>query len=405
MIFYLNKVVGRDRAITARERVMDRGLWRRVLAAAAALAGLALSAAEPAIARAATSPPLDACIAAEARRLDFSGVVSVVRPHATTTYAQGLTGGAGSPPITAATRFNLGSASRMFTAVAVAQLLDAHKIGLDDPIGRYVSGLTAEASSVTVRQLLNHSSGLGNYFAPQNLPALIRARTLQDLKALAAGEKPAFPPGSRFAYSDTGFLLLGLMVEQVSGQAFGDYLQAHVFRPAGMTATSLEADGLGPTALGETAMPEGPPAPGPAPRRPLRPAQEAALHGASAGGAFSTAGDLQRFFAALSRRRLTSAASLSMLTSAQIVAAPATASQPERDYGFGFGVGRFDGHPWFGHNGGALGVNVEATVFPDDQASVVVLANRDPPAASLLFRDVRAALLDRAASPACASAS
>jgi CubicO group peptidase (beta-lactamase class C family) len=242
-----------------------------------------------------------------------------------------------------------------------------------------------------------------------------------------AADKPQFPPGSRFSYSDTGFLLLGLMIERVSGQSYGDYLQSHIFGPAQMTNTAL--DPAPARAVGMTAMPtppeglvmrgaeagpakgsaaggDGPmllrPAPGTLPPSgALRVADEAALHGSSAGGSFSTAGDMQKFFAALSQGKLTSVATMKMLVSAQIVAAKAQGAQPEHDYGFGFGVGRIDGHRWWGHNGGAPGVNAEATVFPDNQLSIVVLANRDPPAATMLFHELRTALFDPAKRQMC----
>jgi CubicO group peptidase (beta-lactamase class C family) len=387
---------------------MDRNKKWRGLAVAAACAASALSASRPGpTARAAS--PLRECIVKTAQALGFSGVISVVRAAGGATYAQGLTDGPGSAPIGAGTPFNLGSTGKMFTAVAVAQLIDAGAIKLDDPIGRHVAGLTAEASAVTVRQLLDHSSGLGNCFAPENLPALIKARSAIDLLPLAANDKPAFAPGSRFSYSDTGFLLLGLMIERVSGRSYGDYLRDHVFEPARMTATSLQPPPEPARAVGMTSMPPMTPgrpmllAPGAAEpgRGALRPAQEAALWGGPAGGAFSTAGDMQRFFAALLAGKLTSAASLKMLVSPQIVAAQASPGQAEGDYGFGFGVGRFDGHRWFGHNGGAPGVNAEATAFPDDQTAIVVLADRDPPAATAVFRQLRAAIFEPAAGKLC----
>lgn len=377
------------------------------LGAAVVGAGLAVSVSQAAPASAAGLAPIKDCVATQARKLDFSGIVSVVRRGESATYAHGLTAGPGSPPITSATSFNLGSAGKMFTAVAVAQMIDGGKIKLDDPIGGFVRGLTAEASRVTVRQLLDHSSGLGNYFAPENLPALIKARTLRDLLPLVAADKPEFPPGERFAYSDTGFLLLGLLIEQVSGESYGDYVRGHIFAPAGMAATGL--DPAPERAIGMTAMPDPMQGVGAAggqrllmqPGGPLRPAAEAALYGGAAGGSFSTEADMRKFFAALLSDKLTSAKSLAMLVSPQMVAAKAEGGQPERDYGFGFGVGRFDGHRWFGHNGGAPGVNAEAIEFPDDQVTVVVLANRDPPSATILFRLLRAALFEPAAGQAC----
>ena len=157
--------------------------------------------------------------------------MSIVQPAGPTTFAQGAPENA---------RFNLGSAGKMFTGVAVGQLIDAGKVRLEDPIGAQVKGLTSEAAAVTVRQLLTHTSGLGNFFSPENLVAIEKARTASDLLSLVASDKPSFPPGSRFQYSNTGFLLLGILVERVSGQSYGRYLDEHVFNPAGMVTTGLE---------------------------------------------------------------------------------------------------------------------------------------------------------------------
>jgi len=372
-----------------------------------------------------TSDALLKCVAAEAAKSDFSGVVSIMRPGGTTVHAQGRMAGPGSTSIFDGAQFNLGSASKMFTAVAVAQLADAKKIDLDDPIGRYVDGLTPEAAAVTIRQLLTHSGGLGDFFSPDNLPSLQKARSLSDLKPLLAGETPAFAPGSRFQYSNSGFLLLGLMIERVSGQPFASYLKRHVFKPAKMTNSGLVPGPRSKLAVGMTTMPELPPLPagamrgpdrapsgpppGPPPGAaggpdalrlpppgPLRPAVEAALIGNSAGGAYSNAADMQRFFAALLAGQLTSAAMRDALIAPQIVAVPAKEGAPARSYGLGFGVGAYEGHRWTGHNGGTLGVNVDTKTFPDDATSVVVMTNRDPPMADAMMRKVQSLLFDGA---------
>lgn len=373
------------------------------------------------VAEALGSTPLAQCVAAEAQRLDFSGVVSIVQPGGTTTSAWGALDKVGGPRIGPDTRFNLGSASKMFTAVAVAQLVDAGKVHLEDPIGLQVKGLGAEAATVTVRQLLTHSAGLGNFFSPENLPALEKARSVSELLPLVASEKPSFAPGSRFQYSSSGFLLLGMLIERVSGQSYDQYLQRHLFEPARMVATGLEPGPAAIQAVGMTAMPAHPPGPagrsaasgsphlnpgaGAAhPKGPLRPAPEAVLRGNPAGGCYSTATDLQRFFAALLGGQLISAAMLKAFSSPQIVAAPMLGGAPQGDYGFGFGVGTVESHRWFGHNGGAPGVNTEAVTFPDDRTAVVVMSNRDPPSASALFRKVRGVLFDPAALKACAAA-
>ena len=386
------------------------------LGAAAALASLAAS--NEARPGGPGGPALDRCIAAEAGRLHFSGVVSVARPEGTITWSQGASGAA-SAQAGADTRFNLASAGKMFTAVAVAQLVDAGKVRLDDPIGLQVKGLTPQAAAVTVRQLLTHSSGLGNFFTPDNLPAIEKARSVSDLLPLVTAEKPSFPPGSRFDYSNSGFLLLGALIERASGLGYGQYLDQHVFRPAGMVASGLDAGPASTRAVGMTNLPAHPPRPpaggagpghpgpgrgGPPPQGPLRPAPEAALHGTPAGGGYSTAADLQRFFAALAAGRLTSAAMLKELTSPQIVAAPAKGELPQLDYGLGFGVGAASGHRWFGHNGGAPGVNAETAAYPGDRITVIVLSDRDPPGATRLFRKLQAALFDPEVMSSCAAA-
>jgi CubicO group peptidase (beta-lactamase class C family) len=316
--------------------------------------------------------------------------------------ATGRRAGPGSPPIAAGSRFNLGSASKMFTAVAVAQLIDTGKVALDDPVGKFVPGLTAEASAVTVRQLLTHTSGLGDFFAPQNMAAMMRARTASDLLPLVADQKPAFPPGTRFAYSNTGFALLGIVVERVSGQTYAEYLRTRVFAPAGMKDTGRDPEPLACLAVGMTAHQPGMSPGQPAPPGPLHPAP-GATHGfgSPAGGLYSTAGDMQLFFTALAAHRLASPWITAGLTAPQFTVEPAGEGKPARSYGYGFGTGVFEGHRWFGHNGGSLGVNAEAAAFPDDGWTAVVLSNRDPPAATRLFRYARALILHSGALGAC----
>ena len=346
---------------------------------------------------------LRACVSARADTLDFSGAVLITHDGRTMTYARGKR--PDGAPITSQSRFNIGSAGKMFTGVAVGQLVDKGQVELDAPIGRYVDGLTAEASKVTIRQLLTHSSGLGNFFTPDNLVAIERAKTLSALKPLVAADVPAFEPGARFAYSNSGFLLLGLLIEQVSGQTYDAYLAEHVFAPAGMTASSLAPDAPDASVQGMTSgapllRPPGsggpqqnragdrPPPAGnpPRPAAVLRPSVESVLPGTSAGGAFSTAEDLERFFSALQSGRLVKPETARLLQEKQIVSGPARGNLPELGYGLGFSVSRFEDRPWFGHSGGTLGVNAEAIAFPQDDAVVVVLANRDPPMAAELLR-------------------
>jgi len=370
---------------------------------------------------AAKEAPLAACMAARADAADLSGVALVVRNGASTTFARGKVEGPDSTAITADTRFNMGSMTKMFTAIAVAQLIEAGKVSLDDPIGKHVDGLTPGTSAVTVRQLLTHSGGLGSIFRPDTEALLANARATRDLKPIVATETPGFTRGSRHQYSNSGFVLLGLLVEAASGQDYADYLDAHVFKPAGMSKTSLA---LGDAATRATPMTRGmgeprrlppggpnaaPPGPGgpdmrmmpPPADGPLRPFVGMGRYGSPAGGAYSTAADMARFFQALLAGRLIRPETLRSFTGPQIVAAPARGDRPELHYGFGFGNGSFDGHRWFGHNGGAPGVNADGGAFPDDDTIIVVMSNRDPPAAGRLYNDLRGIMLDDAKRATC----
>jgi CubicO group peptidase (beta-lactamase class C family) len=394
--------------------------WLRVYLLAAVAAAAHASAA-------AQSPAPDACLQAElATQPEFSGVVLLRQRGQVRLAAQGTADGTGTgTALRADSRFNLGSASKMFTAVAVAQLVEQGKLALDEPIGRWVEGLAPPVAAVTLRQLLTHSGGIGNFMVPDNLAALQRAKTVGEQMALVDDTRTQFEPGKRFRYSNTGFLLLGRAVERASGQSFAAYLTQRVFQPAGMGQTSLDPSqptqavtgftrlppwlpggGPGPSGPGGAGGPAGPiPSAGttpmprlppPAPSGPLRPADEAALPGSPAGSVYSTLGDLARFFDALQAGKLVSAAWVQELTRGQIDASPpgatAAGATPALQYGLGFGVSTWEGRRSFGHNGGAPGVNVEALRFPDDEVLIVVLSNRDPPMAAQRLASLRRAV-------------
>ena len=137
------------------------------------------------------------------------------------------------------TRFRVGSMNKMFTAVATLQLAQAGKLRLTDPVGTYLTDYPNKnlASKVTIHQLLTHTGGTGDIFGPQFDARRAELRTLQDYVALYGSRDVEFEPGSRWAYSNYGFLLLGVVVEKVSGESYYDYVRDHIFKPAGMTAS------------------------------------------------------------------------------------------------------------------------------------------------------------------------
>ena len=266
-------------------------------------------------------------------------------------------------PNTLETQFRLGSMNKMFTAVATLQLVEAGRLALDDPIGKYLPDYPNDevASKVTVRHLLTHTGGTGDIFGPTFEKNRLDLREHSDYVRLYGSRGPAFEPGARFEYSNYGFVLLGAIIEAVSGRSYYDYVRENVFRPAGMTSTDSlpESVDVPNRAIGYM--------------RGLVPNTDTLLwRGMAAGGGYSTVGDVMRFADALSSGTLISQATL----------AEATRPQSEAPYGYGFGIQGEGSLRSYGHSGGAPGMNGELRMFPELGYVVVGLSNMDPPAAS-----------------------
>jgi CubicO group peptidase (beta-lactamase class C family) len=140
---------------------------------------------------------------------------------------------------TPATRFRIGSMNKMFTAVATLQLVEARKLRLEDPIGKHLPDYPNKevAAKVTVRHLLTHTGGTGDIFGPKFEENRLALREHRDYLKLYGSRGLAHEPGARFEYSNYGFVLLGALIERVSGGSYDDYVGEQVFRRAGMTAT------------------------------------------------------------------------------------------------------------------------------------------------------------------------
>jgi D-alanyl-D-alanine carboxypeptidase len=270
---------------------------------------------------------------------------------------------------TQATRFRIGSMNKMFTAVATLQLVEAGKLKLDDPIGKHLPDYPNKdvAAKVKVRHLLTHTGGTGDIFGPEFDRNRLKLREHRDYLKLYGSRGLRYQPGDHFEYSNYGFVLLGALIERVSGVSYYDYVDKHVFRPAGMTATGSQPES---THVPGRAVGYMRTAPGGAwvPNTDTLP-----WRGTAAGGGYSTVGDLLRFAQALGSGRLLSTTTL------------AEATRPyQEQYGYGFGVqGEGPLRSW-GHGGGAPGMNGELRVYPRLGYVVVALSNLDPPAASEL---------------------
>ena len=253
------------------------------------------------------------------------------------------------------TAFNLGSINKVFTQIAILQLRDAGKLDLDSTLAKYWPDYPNKevARKITIRQLMRHTSGIGgNIFDPPAGGKRNDIRTLKDYLPLFVNEPLKFEPGARNAYSNAGYVVLGLLIERLSGDDYYTYVRAHIFTSAGMTRTgSFAVDSLPPnTAIGYTRGDEDAPL-----SAPLRAnSRDLPGRGSSAGGGYSTAQDLLRFVQALREHRIPS--------------------------GLPAGIGIA---------GGSGGMNAVVEGDLPGGYDMVVLANLDPPAAERVARMTR----------------
>lgn len=220
----------------------------------------------------------------------------------------------------------------------------------------------------------------GTYFA--NMEKL---RTVADLLPLFVNDALAFEPGTRWQYSNSGYVVLGLIIEKVSGQDYFEFVKQNIFKPAGMANTdSYETDKTIPNlALGYTKMQfSGGTDPSGARRQNRRPAK-----GSPAGGGYSTVEDLLKFSLALRNNKLLTEKYTNLVMKGQV-----ETQGPGAKYGYGFGDKEIDGQQIVGHNGGAPGIGANFDVYPKLGYTAVVLSNYDPPAMSAVVTKLREVL-------------
>jgi len=277
------------------------------------------------------------------------------------------------------TKFNLGSMNKMFTAVAVAQLAEQGKLSFEDPLSKFVPDFPGPeaAQKIKLKHLLTHTSGLGSFFNETfDQTSRARLRTIDDFMGLAKGETLQFEPGARWDYSNTGFLVLGKVVEKASGQDYFDYVREHVYKRAGMTGTdAYELDRVNPN-LAVGYQKEYTDA-GTAFRNNVF---EHVIRGGPAGGGYSTAEDMLRFDRALRAGRLVGPEYVKLLLS----------PKPELNsprYGYGFELDAGEGVA--GHSGGFPGISSDLHMYLKSGHTGVVLSNYGG-AAGLVVNKMRA---------------
>lgn len=327
---------------------------------------LALTFATSSPASAAFSGDLAQCLDQQSQSAPFRGFVAARSGEERFEHAMGFADAQDTRPITRDTPFRLASVGKVFTRVAVGLLVDEGKVRLDDPIRRHLPELPESFAAITVGQLVAHRSGVAPMTRPDMAdgPAMAEATTARELVSVVASKPLAFEPGSQEQYSNGGYLLLGALIEAVTGEPYRDVITRRIFNEVGMAHSGFQPDADAATPLTRLTAPGQPPAATPQPR-----IEFPALKASAAGDALSSASDLEALAARLIDESLLSAPTKAALF-------PRGAS-----------------HWQLGQAGGSVGSNTGFWVYPEASAWLIVLSNIDPPGADLVSNALKPVVL------------
>lgn len=296
-------------------------------------------------------------------------------------------------PIEPSTNFRLASFTKQFTATCIMLLVRDGKLHYDDHLADIFPEFPAYGKEITMRNLLNHTSGLPDYedllmaqypnTPPEKIPQILDAGVLKLLEKQAAGQ---FPPGSKWQYSNSGYAVLAMVVEKVSGQPFGQFLHERIFAPLKMNNTLAYERGKNEVpqrAYGHTHEKDV--------WRETDQSPTSAVLGD--GGIYSSVDDLAKWDRALREHTLLTAEQMKpALSPVKPDAGPATLPSGKKvSYGFGWFLDPYKGHQRMSHNGETIGFLTTIQRFPDDDLTVIVLENRtdvDPETLALKVADL-----------------
>jgi CubicO group peptidase (beta-lactamase class C family) len=325
-----------------------------------------------------------------ARTADFSGCLTVSDGSSTLfDECRGLAERNFGVKVDRETKFHIGSMDKMFTAVAIAQLVDAGKLSWDARLADLVPEYSDRdaARNITVWQLLHHTSGLGDFFVPEFFEHREKFVDPADYLDLIARQPKVSAPGAQWSYSNAGYVLLGHVIEKASGESYFDYIQHHIFAVAKMESSGFDSvEDITPK-LAVGYFHEGP----------FSTAWKAnwltlPFKGSPAGGGYSTNADLMRFASALREGKLVGPAVLAKLFEDEVPAGPGA-------YAAGFGDRVSHGRHIRGHAGGAPGMNADLAIVWETNATVAITSNEGDSSTALLLAENIADLLAAAVAP------
>ncbi|MFX0115978.1 MAG: serine hydrolase domain-containing protein [Candidatus Hodarchaeota archaeon] len=267
------------------------------------------------------------------------------------------------------TKFNLGSMNKIFTAAAILQLYEQEKLKLSDCVQEYLPSFP-NGDRITIHHLLTHTSGLGSFWNKRWEEKFRQIRSIDNYLDLFIDDELLFQPGERFEYSNAGFIVLGKVIEAISGKSYDEYIKEAVYTPAKMKNTGqYDIDREIPDlAMGYTHYdifdqfhPE----------MKFNNFLKVPVKGSSAGGGYSTIEDLFNFSIALEEERLLKRETLNLMKNPSPDALA-------NNYGYGCQVGTFGNLPFYGHGGGTEGVATMLMIFPTVKMVLAILSNYCP---------------------------
>jgi len=339
----------------------------------ALLASLPLAAAAQAPAYAHERARIDSLVSAEVASSPIAGLaVAVVKGRDTIVMrGWGFADLENDVAVTPAHVFRIGSITKQFTSAAIMQFVEKGRLSLDDTLGALLLNMPASWRKVTLRQLLNHTSGIPSY---TDIGAKWQRRWREDmlpdsLLAFTTADTMNFAPGAKWRYDNTGYVLLGMILDKVTGKPYPKYLEEQFFKPLGLTSTLycytqpiIKHRALGYNRVGKQFV---------------NAEYLSMTQPYSAGALCSTVGDLVRWTRALHGGAIVNAASFAQMTMPSGAAAPS-------HYGFGLSVDSLSGHPRVAHGGGIHGFQSMLAHYPKDSLTVAVLVNSPPAPVDLM---------------------
>ena len=299
-------------------------------------------------------------------------------------------------PAKAETAYHVVGPMLPFTGIAVMQQVERGKLALDDDISKYVPEFPLQGRRVTIRQLLNHTSGIVDYhYLGDPIEATSRQpKALDEVMALYAGKNWVNEPGKKWDWSISGFNLLVTIVERITGQSFSEYVQQNIFNPAGVKSTTYCDDFTLTRGLSHAYRKYG---------TGYVPANENGMAYNSDLRFCSTVGDLMQLWRAIRTRNLVRPETFKLMSTAEGAAAQMNPQDPKAQYGFAMILNHEEDHRRIGQHGSLLGYSGSLYDFPEDQLTIVVLTNTEGQNAYAITRALARAILGLPPLPAPAA--